>query len=90
MTVALPSIRLVTIPEPSVVVKSHTYLPSVSPEVTVSVNVIEQVPSVALTIAVVKEVEDVDKWVFLILLVIVCPVKSTTVPAESLIVKVYV
>jgi len=54
VTVALPSILLVTIPEPSVVVKSHTYLPSERPEVTVSVNVIEQVPAVALTIAVVK------------------------------------
>jgi hypothetical protein len=56
----------------------------------VSVNVIEQVPAVAPMIAVVKEVEDVDKWVFLILLVIVCPVKFTTVPVESLIVKVSV
>jgi hypothetical protein len=59
--VALPSILLVTIPLPSVVVKSHTYRPSLNAAVTVSVNVIEQVPSVALTAAVVNDVALDDK-----------------------------
>ena len=61
MTVALPSILLVIIPLESVSVKSQTYLPSERPEVTVSVNVIEQVPAVALTRAVVKLVALLDK-----------------------------
>ena len=47
------------------VVKSQTYRPSVSADVTVSVNVIEQVPAVALTIAVVNDVALLDKCVFL-------------------------
>ena len=59
--VTLPSIRLVIKPPLVVVVKSHTYRPSVSPDVTVSVSVMEQVPSVPLTIAVVKLVEVDDK-----------------------------
>ena len=63
--VTLPSIRLVINPPLVVVVKSHTYLPSVSADVTVSVNVTEQVPSVALTAAVVKLVALDDKCVFL-------------------------
>ena len=54
VTVALPSIRLVIKPDESVVVKSQTYRPCESAPVTASVNVIEQVPSVALTFAVVK------------------------------------
>ena len=59
VTVTRPSIRLVTNPPLVVVVKSHTYLPSVKAAVTVSVSVIEQVPSVPLTIAVVNDVADV-------------------------------
>jgi hypothetical protein len=60
VTVALPSILLVIKPDESVVVKSQTYLPSARVAVTASVIVIEQVPSVALTLAVVKScfVED--------------------------------
>ena len=61
VTVTLPSIRLVINPPLVVVVKSHTYLPSVRAAVTVSVSVIEQVPSVALTIAVVNDVAEVDR-----------------------------
>jgi hypothetical protein len=61
VTVALPSIRLVINPPLVVVVKSHTYLPSVRAAVTVSVSVIEQVPAVPLTIAVVKLVAVDDK-----------------------------
>jgi hypothetical protein len=61
VTVTLPSIRLVINPPLVVVVKSHTYLPSVSVADTASVIVIEQVPSVADTAAVVKEYEVVDR-----------------------------
>ena len=61
VTVTRPSIRLVTNPPLVVVVKSHTYLPSVRAAVTVSVNVIEQVPAVPLTIAVVNAVADVER-----------------------------
>jgi hypothetical protein len=61
VTVTLPSIRLVINPPLVVVVKSHTYLPSVSPDVTVSVSVMEQVPSVPLTMAVVNAVAVVDR-----------------------------
>jgi hypothetical protein len=69
--VTLPSILLVINPALVVVVKSQTYRPSARADVTVSVNVIEAVPSVALTIAVVKLVALVDKCVFLNLLVTV-------------------
>tara|TARA_B100000678_G_scaffold29978_1_gene22314 strand:+ start:319 stop:528 length:210 start_codon:yes stop_codon:yes gene_type:complete len=61
VTVTLPSIRLVIKPPLVVVVKSHTYRPSVRPDVTVSVSVMEQVPSVPLTIAVVNAVAVDDK-----------------------------
>ena len=90
MTVALPSILLVIKPDESVVVRSQTYLPSARVAVTASVMVIEQVPSVALTLAVVKEKDVVDKCVFLKVDVIVSFVKSTTVPVESLMVNVSV
>jgi hypothetical protein len=56
VTVTRPSNLRVTNPPLVVVVKSHTYLPSVKAAVTVSVSVIEHVPSVPLTIAVVNDV----------------------------------
>ena len=55
VTVALPSILRVISPELSVVVRSQTYRPSSKSVVIASVKLIVQVPSVALTFAVVKE-----------------------------------
>jgi hypothetical protein len=52
--------------------------------------VIEQVPSVALTFAVVKDVDVVARCVFLNVAVIVSFDKSTTVPVESFTVSVSV
>ena len=88
--VALPSILLVIKPDESVVVKSQTYRPSERAPVTASVNAIEQVPSVALTFAVVKDVDEVARCVFLNVAVIVSFDKSTTVPVESFTVSVSV